>query len=210
MENDSTLSVYVCGKKMKIRNERRKWIHQFENVSAVVFVASLSSFDEPMFDDETINSLQDSIELFEDICNTHYFVHQHMILVLNKQDLLQEKINAETKTQQMQLTLNVRRFDMTCVNNTGKKLQDYPATSDYAGAEKDLEASVKFIESKFRDAFERSIEKLKTSPQQATVTAAQHRLLFVRVTCAYQADNVKTIFSDVQGILTGKITKNEN
>ena len=27
-------------------NERRKWIHQYENMSAVVYVASLSAFDE--------------------------------------------------------------------------------------------------------------------------------------------------------------------
>ena len=35
------------------RNERRKWIHCFDNVQAVVFVASCSEFDQKLFEDET-------------------------------------------------------------------------------------------------------------------------------------------------------------
>lgn len=35
------------------RNERRKWIHCFDNVQAVVFVASASEFDQKLFEDET-------------------------------------------------------------------------------------------------------------------------------------------------------------
>jgi guanine nucleotide-binding protein G(i) subunit alpha len=35
------------------RNERRKWIHCFDNVQAVVFVASASEFDQKLYEDET-------------------------------------------------------------------------------------------------------------------------------------------------------------
>eukprot|EP00487_Bulimina_marginata_P009723 TRINITY_DN4218_c0_g1_i2.p1 TRINITY_DN4218_c0_g1~~TRINITY_DN4218_c0_g1_i2.p1 ORF type:complete len:107 (-),score=18.91 TRINITY_DN4218_c0_g1_i2:166-486(-) len=47
------------------KSERKKWIHCFELVTAVIFVASLSCYDEVMFEDEEKNSMVDSIELFE-------------------------------------------------------------------------------------------------------------------------------------------------
>eukprot|EP01084_Bolivina_argentea_P315058 545775_1 len=39
------------------QSERKKWIHCFENVTAVIFVASLSCYDELMFEDDTINCM---------------------------------------------------------------------------------------------------------------------------------------------------------
>eukprot|EP01084_Bolivina_argentea_P170635 295682_1 len=39
------------------RNERKKWIHCFENVSCVIFVAAISEYDQVLFEDETTNRL---------------------------------------------------------------------------------------------------------------------------------------------------------
>merc|ERR1712048_687920 len=46
------------------RSERKKWIRCFEHVTAVIFVASLSCFDEVMFEDDTQNAMIDSVDLF--------------------------------------------------------------------------------------------------------------------------------------------------
>jgi hypothetical protein len=35
------------------RNERKKWIHCFENVTAVLFVAALSEYNQVLYEDET-------------------------------------------------------------------------------------------------------------------------------------------------------------
>jgi len=35
------------------RSERKKWIHCFEDVNAVIFVAAISEYDEVLFEDET-------------------------------------------------------------------------------------------------------------------------------------------------------------
>merc|ERR1711933_421394 len=59
-------------------------IHCFELVTAVIFVASLSCYDEVMFEDEEKNSMVDSIELFEQICNNEWFKDTAMILLLKK------------------------------------------------------------------------------------------------------------------------------
>jgi len=71
---------------------RKKWIHCFEMVTAVIFVAAMSCYDEVMFEDEEKNSMSDSIELFGSICNNEYFKETAMILFLNKKDLFAQKI----------------------------------------------------------------------------------------------------------------------
>jgi len=74
------------------RNERKKWIHCFENVTAVIFVAALSSYDQMLIEDDKVNRMVEAINLFDDICNGRWFKRTAMILFLNKRDLFQEKL----------------------------------------------------------------------------------------------------------------------
>ncbi|GIQ92534.1 guanine nucleotide binding protein (G-protein), alpha subunit, partial [Kipferlia bialata] len=48
------------------RNERRKWIHCFDAVKAVIFVVSLSGYDEVLEEDETQNRLKEALLLFDE------------------------------------------------------------------------------------------------------------------------------------------------
>lgn len=74
------------------RNERKKWIHCFDDVTAVIFVAALSEYDQVLFEDSSMNRMTEAVELFEEICNNRYFTNSSMILFLNKKDLFEEKI----------------------------------------------------------------------------------------------------------------------
>ena len=74
------------------RNERQKWVHQFSIVDAVLFVASLSCYDQNLFEEEDANAMHESIRLFHQVCNQRYFKRSSMILFLNKVDLFEEKI----------------------------------------------------------------------------------------------------------------------
>jgi len=74
------------------RNERRKWIHCFEAVTAVIFLTAISEYDQVLYEDEKVNRLHESLQVFESICNNKYFTDTAMILFLNKVDLFQEKI----------------------------------------------------------------------------------------------------------------------
>ena len=40
------------------RSERKKWIHCFENVTALVFLVSLSEYDQMLYEDESVVSAQ--------------------------------------------------------------------------------------------------------------------------------------------------------
>ena len=74
------------------RSERRKWIHCFEGVTAIIFCASLSAYDLKLVEDEGMNRMHESMKLFDSICNNKWFTDTSIILFLNKMDLLEAKI----------------------------------------------------------------------------------------------------------------------
>jgi hypothetical protein len=93
------------------RNERRKWIHCFDNVTAVIFVTAISEFDQVLYEDENTNRMDEALILFDQICNHPSFKKTSMILFLNKRDLMEEKL---------------KKKDMTCWReNTRACGQDY-------------------------------------------------------------------------------------
>lgn len=74
------------------RTERRKWIHCFEDVTAIIFCAALSCYDLKLAEDETTNRMIESLKLFDSIVNNEWFTDTSVILFLNKKDLFEEKI----------------------------------------------------------------------------------------------------------------------
>jgi len=74
------------------RNERKKWIHSFEDVHAVIFVAAVSEYDQMLFEDETVPRMTEALNLFDEISNSKWFRNSSMILFLNKTDLFKEKL----------------------------------------------------------------------------------------------------------------------
>ena len=74
------------------RSERKKWIHCFQDVTAIIFCVGLSAYDQLLAEDEETNRMLESLKLFESICNNPFFSKTSMILFLNKKDLFEEKI----------------------------------------------------------------------------------------------------------------------
>lgn len=74
------------------RNERKKWIHAFDNVTAVIFVAAISEYDQVLYEDSQTNRIDEALKLFDEICNSSWFSKTSMILFLNKNDLFRSKL----------------------------------------------------------------------------------------------------------------------
>jgi len=74
------------------RSERRKWMHCFQDVTAVIFCVAMSEYDLKLYEDETTNRMHEALKLFKDICNTKWFAETAIILFLNKKDLFEKKI----------------------------------------------------------------------------------------------------------------------
>ncbi|KAJ2451213.1 guanine nucleotide-binding protein subunit alpha [Coemansia sp. RSA 2336] len=74
------------------RSERKKWIHCFENVTAILFLVAISEYDQVLIEDESVNRMQEALTLFDSICNSRWFVKTSIILFLNKMDIFREKL----------------------------------------------------------------------------------------------------------------------
>jgi guanine nucleotide-binding protein G(i) subunit alpha len=74
------------------RSERRKWIHCFQDVTAVIFFVAMSEYNQFLIEDASVNRMHESIALFDEIVNSRWFEKSSIILFLNKSDLFKEKI----------------------------------------------------------------------------------------------------------------------
>lgn len=104
--------------------ERRNWMKCFDDLTSVIFITSLSDFDQLAAESEGGgNRLQESLKLFEQLMGSKYLQNSTVILFLNKLDLFENKLAA------------------------GKSIkQHFP---NYQGAEGDSSAIKKFILSQF-------------------------------------------------------------
>jgi len=131
------------------RNERRKWMHFFDGVTAVIFVASLSAYDEAVFEDEKSNAMHEGLTVFKENCNSTIFKSTAFILFLNKSDIFQEKIKITPLT--------------VC-------WQDYPGTQDY-------EQCLNFVKQQFLDCnLNQEERKIYTHVTCATDTEAFRKI----------------------------------
>jgi len=125
------------------RNERKKWIHCFDDVTAVIFVAALSEYDQKLFEDASTNRMEEAIDLFKQICNNKYFMESSMILFLNKRDLFEEKIKV-------------------------KDIKDTPAFSDFPGGLGDYEAGLEYFLNRFMAVNQNANRQIYHHPTCAT------------------------------------------
>jgi len=85
----NTFEMYDVGGQ---RNERKKWIHCFDNVTAVIFVGAISEYNQKLFEDTSTNRMKEALDLYDEVSNNRYFEKSSMLLFLNKKDLFEEKI----------------------------------------------------------------------------------------------------------------------
>ncbi|GAA6092955.1 guanine nucleotide-binding protein G(olf) subunit alpha [Tachysurus ichikawai] len=156
------------------RDERRKWIQCFNDVTAIIFVAASSSYNMVIREDNSTNRLRESLDLFRSIWNNRFLRTISVILFLNKQDMLAEKILA------------------------GKsKLEDYfpeytrytipPDVTPDAGEDPKVTRAKFFI----RDEFLRI----------STASGSDKHYCYPHFTCAVDTENIRRVFNDCRDII---------
>jgi len=66
-------------------------------MDAIIFLAPLSVFDEKLLEDNRVNRLQDSYELWKQVTSNKVLAKTQIILFLNKYDLFVKKLNRGVK-----------------------------------------------------------------------------------------------------------------
>lgn len=77
------------------QNERRKWIHCFDCVKAIIFLTAMNEYDMYFEHDHRnhgMTRMQESLDLFKVISSIKILANASFILFLNKKDLFAEKI----------------------------------------------------------------------------------------------------------------------
>ncbi|EKM53968.1 uncharacterized protein PHACADRAFT_145501 [Phanerochaete carnosa HHB-10118-sp] len=79
------------------RGQRTAWAPFFDDVNAMIFLCPVSNFDVPLKEDPSINSLLDSVSLWNTLCENKLLADATFILFLNKMDLLHRKLKSGIK-----------------------------------------------------------------------------------------------------------------
>ncbi|KAF7711322.1 guanine nucleotide-binding protein G(s) subunit alpha isoform X2 [Silurus meridionalis] len=156
------------------RDERRKWIQCFNDVTAIIFVVASSSYNMVIREDNQTNRLQEALNLFKNIWNNRWLRTISVILFLNKQDLLAEKVLA------------------------GKsKIEEYfPEFSRYTtpdDATPEVGEDPRVTRAKYfiRDEFLRI----------STASGDGRHYCYPHFTCAVDTENIRRVFNDCRDII---------
>lgn len=74
------------------RSERKKWLHCFSTVTAVIFLAAINEYDMLLEEDSNTNRLVESLKLWKALTSSEFFLKTPFILFLNKSDLFRAKM----------------------------------------------------------------------------------------------------------------------
>jgi len=151
--NGKRFEIYDVGGQ---RSQRKKWLPLFDNVTAIIFVAALSEYDQKLQEDRRMNRMTEAMGLFGTIISQDAFAKIPFLLFLNKKDLFEEKLPLS-------------------------KIQDQEEFSDYSGSS--YEEATEYFEKKFVDCFginEDLSNRLFVHSTEATNT---ENVVFVWETC---------------------------
>jgi len=137
------------------RTERRKWIHCFQEVTAVMFIISLSDYNQTLYEDETTNRMQESEKLFGEMLNNVFFRETPFIVFFNKVDLFKEKLKTAslsiaykeyTGSQDYEEALTFIRYRFLNQNkNERREIYPYETTATDTNLVKNLFNTIKEI-----------------------------------------------------------------
>ncbi|KAI6042581.1 guanine nucleotide binding protein, alpha subunit [Pisolithus marmoratus] len=74
------------------RGQRHTWVPYFDDANAIIFVSPISAFDQYLEEDPRTNRIDDSLQLFTQICSNKLLKSVHLVLFLNKTDILRKKL----------------------------------------------------------------------------------------------------------------------
>lgn len=162
------------------RDERKKWIHVFDGVEALLVIISCSDFDQKLREDGETNRLVESLDLFSVINNNGMLTGAGIICFLNKQDLLEQKIRSGHSIGNF--FPEYKEFVKSGSHNRDPILEECERTRE-------------FIKEKL-------IEVSKEPPRRMSNRSAKaNRDCYFHFTTATDSQNIRRVFDDVHNMI---------
>ncbi|XP_035981574.1 guanine nucleotide-binding protein G(olf) subunit alpha isoform X1 [Fundulus heteroclitus] len=183
------------------RDERRKWIQCFNDVTAIIFVAASSSYNMVIREDNSTNRLRESLDLFRSIWTNRFLKTISVILFLNKQDVLADKILAG-KSKLEDYFPEYRNYQVppdcknqhACADRHVRNTEHFPTSMCVSfPAVPDAEEDPQVTRAKFfiRDEFLRI----------STASGDGKHYCYPHFTCAIDTENIRRVFNDCRDII---------
>ncbi|KAH7888972.1 G-protein alpha subunit [Phlebopus sp. FC_14] len=120
---EHSFDIELCGSRYNwlmydVGGARHAWVPYFDDATAIIFLAPISAFDQYLEEDAKTNRVDDSLQLFTAICSNKLLKNSHLVLLLNKTDLLKKKLEAGIK---------VRKY----ITSYGDRPNTYADVSEY-------------------------------------------------------------------------------
>ncbi|CCM03094.1 uncharacterized protein FIBRA_05214 [Fibroporia radiculosa] len=97
------------------RGQRHTWVPYFDDTTAIIFLAPVSAFDQYLSEDPKTNRVDDSLQLFKQICSNQLLKKAHLVLFLNKLDILATKLTRGIKVKKYITSYGERPNDVDAV-----------------------------------------------------------------------------------------------
>eukprot|EP01084_Bolivina_argentea_P041842 77238_1 len=154
------------------RFDRYSWINQFDkSYHAMIYVVSLADFNKNSLSDSSINAMQESIQLFDELINGKWFPKCECIVLLNKCDLFKDLLKKGV--------------------SLSKCFSDWNGP-DYEGKYDDSDND------EFDMCYQSAVQFIQN--QYICCNNIPNKCVFSHVTDATDIDLVKKVFWDVQNI----------
>jgi len=165
------------------RSERKKWIHSFEQVSGIIFVMALNHYACVLFEDERRNAMHESMELFDDICNSKWFRKAEIMLFLNKDDLFRETLGGG------------HSLSLCFSKDKGWTGTEWDPSMDYVS-----KPNVPYTnDPDFGPCYQAALQFILD--RYLEINEDKEKTIFSHVTCATDSDSIEKVFWDVQNIV---------
>ena len=170
--------------------ERRKWVHFYHDVNAIIFVSSLTSYDEVscwIHEEEDKFGIHESLRIFEEQVNNDRWDDTPIFLFFTKRDLFVDKIK------RVPLTIafpeyNGKQAAQECYEYIKKQFECQVH-------DKDRKIYVRCISTMDRDCVERVVKEVQCILTQKYHSFAWQRVRLIWIAFLKNDDNNQCLFS---------------
>eukprot|EP01084_Bolivina_argentea_P089731 161851_1 len=166
------------------RAERRKWLHVFAGINVVLYVMSLSGYDQVLYEDHDTRCWDETLNLFDKTSKNKSFKRTDFIVFLNKNDIFCEKIK------EVPFTVYKEDFDADKAHD-GKSVIDWIRHEFVKRFDKE-----DHIQNGMMNATTKSLAKSNNQKK---------RSLHFHVTCATDTQQIETVVRIIQLELIRKL-----